>query len=305
MRSRHRLQNSHGKSGDDEMYRESREPVNKQLTPAEAEVFLAMNNFPGQRKYDPVKGRSYADNMESGTHRRIDIAIAKVKERNESFLMNGQHNCHALILYGKEYKALISYYVCETMEDAWRLFATFDVHASRTVRQFMNSRRGIFADERLRAIPLKTLNICGSALCALGDGTKPLFGLANRSKTAQADKVQERAEEVLIIQEYGQFSHLAVVGVVAAMLSIYRTTKKDLFREFWDKVASGEMMQRSDPRYKCREMLLRKAYIGVNGRALAESAFDICVAWWNSWRRGESRVSVKLASIKDRPKPLP
>lgn len=286
------------------MYVESRQPVFKDITPKDAEAFLAINNFPGQRVYNAIKGRSYADKMASGEQRRIEIAVAKVKENGRDYLMNGQHNCNAILIRGKPYPGVVSYYMCDTMEDAWRLFATFDVHATRTESQFMASRRGLFTDERLRNVQLRTLQCCGTALYSLGSGTEPTFNLqACQRKTDKPDAVAKFAEDVLFVSKFSEYRDmLIVVPVVTAMIATYRKNPAAA-NDFWSFVASGEMLASQDPRKKLREILLRPGRISsLRGRDRNKALYSLCVSWWNAWRDGKMRKTVKLAAMTSVPK---
>lgn len=286
------------------MYAESRQPAFKDITPREAEAFLALNNFPGQRKYKPTKGRAYADNMASGSHRRIEIAVAKVKETGVDYLMNGQHNCHATIIHNKPYQGVVSYYTCDTMEDAWRLFATFDVHASRTEQQFMHSRRGLFKDDRLHEVPLRVLQCCGTALYALGAGTEPQFNVPTaHAKTVKADLVDKYADDVMFVAQYKDYDHMIAVGCVTAIIATARKNNKAAF-EFWEKVGSGEMLVITDPRRKLRDALLDRRFLGEarGGSRRPKVMFSMCASWWNSWRSGDSRRYVKVNAIGELPK---
>jgi hypothetical protein len=213
------------------MYYESRLPVQKLLGLREAEELLAINNFPGQKTYSPLKGKTYAENMASGKQRRIDIAVARIKGTTTDYLMNGQHNCHAVILNGKPYSAVISYYVCDNMEDAWRLFATFDVHNTRSAAQFMKSRRGIFRDKRLHDVPIRTLTAAGSALKAL-ESDPPRFSARLGNKTECADLVEANAEDVLFLSRYNEWPHMVLVGVAAAVIATFRVSDQNLCEEF-------------------------------------------------------------------------
>src|SRR5690349_8632973 len=110
------------------MYKLTNPPSVRKVTPKEVdEDFLPYNTFPGQRDLSGLKVRRYADGMEEGSMRPVDIAIA-TGPNGAKFLMNGQHVCHGIKIFGKPYNAIVSYYKCETEEDLWKLFATFDVH---------------------------------------------------------------------------------------------------------------------------------------------------------------------------------
>jgi hypothetical protein len=288
------------------MYQELNTPQFRSVSVADAERFLAINDFPGQRPYKPSKGRHYADNMATGAHRRVEIATAYVEETGREYLMNGQHNCNAIVIRGAAYPGIVAKYLCETMEDAWRLFATFDVHASRTEKQFMGARRGLFKDERLHDIPLRVLGACGSALYALGSGEEPQFKVVGeRSKTDKADMVEMYPEDVVFVSRYREREHLMRVGIVAAIIATSRQNPTAAI-DFWDKVATGEMMSLSDPR-----MMLRNSLTSIGGKSAAmkfgqhngqRTLYTVCISWWNSWRSNEPRKAVKIASIKKLPK---
>jgi len=288
------------------MYRESRQPADKLVTPKEAEGFLAINNFPGQRPYNPFKGRLYADNMDAGTHRRIDIAVAKVKSTGIDYLMNGQHNCNAIIIYKKPYPASVSYYLCDTMEDAWRLFATFDVHASRTEQQFMHSRRELFTDVRLHTVPLRVLQACGTALMVLGEGAgaEPTFHAPqSRAKTMKADYVDKYPDDVLFVNQYKDYNHMMVIGCVTAIIATSRKNKQAA-ELFWSRVATGEMLTRGDPRCKLRDALLDTRFLGEikGGTSRQKAIYQLCIIWWNSWRSSDGRKIAKLSGMNTVPR---
>lgn len=284
------------------MYAESRQPVFKIVTPKDAEAFLAINNFPGQRAYKPLKGKQIADNMDAGTHRRVEIAVAKVRESGVEYLMNGQHTSNAILIYGKPYPGVVSYYSCDTMEDAWRLFATFDVHASRTEQQFMKARRGIFSDERLHAVSLRVLQCCGSALYALGAGTDPDFGNGTaKSKTEKADLVERHAEDVVFVASFDKHDGLIAVPIVTAIIATARKNKERA-SEFWNSVATGEMLKASDPRMRLHDAISGTGFNAFRGRDRNKALYSICVSFWNSWRSGETRKCVKLQAMKSLPK---
>ena len=284
------------------MYTESRQAVQKHLTPKDAEELLALNNFPHQRPYKPIVGRKYADNMKDGAQRRIEVAVAKVKENGTSYLVNGQHCCNAVMIYGKPYPATVSYYSCDTMEDAWRLFASFDVHLSRTERLFMGARREMFEDERLRNTPLRVLECCGTALYALGSGSDPRFGVCAKVKTDKADAVALYSDEVNFVAKFNSYDALILVPVVTAMIATWRKNPAAA-GEFWGKVATGEMLTPSDQRMKLRDVLSkRSAFSSMRGRDRNAAIYATCVSWWNSWRTGEQRRSVKLNAMNAMPK---
>jgi hypothetical protein len=194
--------------------------------------------------------------------------------------------------------------MCDTMEDAWRLFSTFDVHASRTEQQFMHSRRGLFEDGRLHDVPLRVLQCCGTALYALGAGTEPKFNApATHVKTEKADLVDKYADDVVFVAQYKDHGHMIAVGCVAAIIATSRRNRKSAV-EFWEKVGTGEMLALTDPRRKLRDSLLDLRFLGEirGGHQRQKAMFALCVTWWNAWRTNEARKSVKVNAMNGVPK---
>jgi hypothetical protein len=287
------------------MYTESKKPVDKLITPREATTFLELNNFPGQKRYNQLKGKYYSENMANGSQRRIEISIARLMDSGDEFLMNGQHNLQAVIIYGKPYPASIAYFDCDNIEDAWRLFATFDVHSTRTERQFMWARRGLFTDERLHEVPLRVLQASGSALYYLGDkGTKPNFYIPSvHKKTDKADMVDKCAGEVMFVSQFKEYEHLMSIGVITAIISTHRVKQKESF-DFWYGVGTGAEMKLSDHRRKLRDQLLSQKFLGGTlggGTRRQRATYQLCATWWNSWRKGDERRSVKINSMNGIP----
>lgn len=284
------------------MYSEKTRPINKFLTTREAEEILAKNNFPGQRAYNPAKGKLYADNMKQGSHRRIEVALATVRDTGEEYLMNGQHNCNALIQFGRPYPATIQHYDCETMTDAWRLFATFDGHASRTEGQFIRGRRGLFSDARLHEIPMLTMAACGTALYAINSGPKVCFHrlVQPSSKTVKADLIEKHSRDVVFASKWAKYHHLNRVGVMAAIILTGRINEAKAI-EFWDSVATGELLVLNDPRRKLRDELLesrqRSRLSSSGGKENQQTQFLLCVHWWNAWRTGANRTLVRITDL--------
>lgn len=287
------------------MYRESRQQASIVVTPEIAERFLAMESVPNERPYHPVKGKYYADLMDAREFRRVEVAVCKCNANGITYRVNGQHTCHAVILRGKPYPGVISYFVADSMEDVWRLYATFDVHAPRTERQFMAGRRPLFADTRLHDVPYSVLNLCGTALFMLGDiGTTPVFESRRvMAKTIKADLVGSHVDEVLFVTQFAEKRHMMRVGVVTAMIATRRANDKEAGR-FWEAIATGEMLGKTSCEYRLREVLLGRNSLNVprGGKNAQRYTYYVCISWWNSWRSGEKRSIVKVRSMNSTPK---
>lgn len=238
------------------MYKLTNQLVNKKMTPKDAEHFLTLNNFPGQRKLQESKAKRYSELIVSGFMRPVEISFALLPDGNR-YLMNGQHVCQGCIWSGKEMTATISYFKCESWSDALELFATFDVHAARTQGQVFHAARGLFKDDRLHTVPLRLLNSAGSALVVIEPGFA-VFSMASRTadKTSKIHLVEKYADEVMWVASIPQSEIIWRVGVLAAAFDTYRKNKVEA-EKFWKSVVEGiSFKSKLDPAKKCRDYIL-------------------------------------------------
>jgi hypothetical protein len=291
------------------MFQESRAPFGGEITVEQAKKLLSINDFPGQRKLNPLKVKSYIDNMDSGMHRRVDIAVAKVRgDPDRDYLMNGQHNCEAIVRRGKEYKGLITYYLCSDMMEAWELFTTFDIHGTRTESQFLRGLRGISEHEKLQEIPMSILSSCATALYSLRDGNgTPYFSSGKLfDKRIKGLELLEHINDVLFVSSFRDADHLRNIGTTTAIITTKRKDEKQA-QNFWRAVADGELLERRDPEMRLREALIKKSYVhsmGMGQTNRIEAEYSLCIGWWNARRSGKEKTCVKVGSMKDLPKVL-
>lgn len=282
------------------MFKQIAAAQTRKITPEEAKKLIALNNFPGQRPLRPLKARLYADMMSDGRMRPVSVAIMTMPN-GLKYLANGQHCLQAIIINDKPFTAIVEHYKCETNDDAWHLFASFDVHATRTEGHIMKAARGLFNNGDLRELPLRVLSNCGSALFMLGEGTTPKFNGQPCNKATKADLVQKHYKDVLWVGQFGNEEHLMKVAIVAAMLATYRSNRSAA-DEFWSLVAEGGTPGLT---HKFRDRLLKNE-IGRNncggGHNRSKLIYTECIAYWNSWMKGEDRKAVKIAAMKEVPK---
>ena len=289
------------------MYKLTQAPQIKKISPREAEEWLLkFNNFEGQRPMNQHKSRRYADMMAARTMRPISIAFMTLPDGSKS-LGNGQHGLQAICILGKEFTAIIEDYKCESRNDAWHLFATFDVHATRSEGQVMKAARGLFDKPELNGLPLRFLTLCGSALYILGDGDNPQFHASTPVKTVKPELVERHSDEVAWASLFLDASHLARVHVVAAMLSTYRANQEHAWR-FWGKVKSGENVNGNIRRF--RDTLIQNILPTQDNELKKASQYkrnkywySLCIAWWNSYMSGEERLCVRLGLMTNTPSP--
>lgn len=288
-------------------YSRSQQCIAKDVTPREAELFLAINNFPGQRKLNQQKASIYATKMSEGSMRPVDIDVLTMPD-GLKYLMNGQHVCTGIVLNGKPYPARVQYWKCDDETDAWHLFGTFDVHASRTERQIIKAARP-FLGSALSDVPLMILQNTASALVIVRNRT-PNFEQSVMSKTEKADLLRDHVKEVLFINDLfvggGKDNrNIFRVPAIAAMLSTFRQSPEKS-RIFWSRVVTGELITRSNPEYRLRACLMSGNIAGnINGGFSRSRAFYCyCISYWNSWVRGEQRSGVKMKCMRNIPEAL-
>jgi hypothetical protein len=282
------------------MYKLTSQIQSRNVTPEEARHFLAINNFEGQRALNPIKARYYADLIRERLMRPPNIATAILKD-GQKVLMNGQHCCQAIIISGKPFPCTIEHYKCDSNGDAWKLFASFDVHATRTEGHVMKAARGLFS-EGLKSIPLRTLQAAGSALYILGDGENPRFNGQPPNKAVKPNLVAENEELLSWLSEFSEERYITKVPVFAAMIATYRANE-ECAREFWGSIKDGDNLRGVARVF--RDLLMRNQVgaTSFGGHLRARSIYIACIAYWNSWMSGENRRSVKIAAMKDIPKP--
>jgi hypothetical protein len=280
------------------MYKKIAQTTTRLISPEEAKKLMAYNNFPGQRPLSALKARGYADQMNDGSFREFHVALMTMPS-GQKYLANGQHCLQAVIVNDKAYEATVAHYKCETDADAYKLFASFDVHPTRTERTIMRAARGLFSNTNLRELPLRFLSNCGSALFALESKSSPKFTGKPSNKAEKADLVQRHVGEVMWASLYGVYEHLEKVAILAAMVATHRANKQ-ASDDFWQLVAEGGVPGLT---HRFRDRLLRNE-IGRNncggGHNRSKLIYSECIAYWNSWMKGEDRRKTK--AMKDIPK---
>jgi cold shock CspA family protein len=283
------------------MYKLTQQTQVRKITPKEAEGFLAINNFPGQRNLNHVKARYYADMLVKGAFRPVNISVVTFNRLR--YLVNGQHVCTACIMAGKEMAANVDYYRCDSREELWALYASFDVNPTRTQGDIFKGARGQLSDARLHDVSLKHLAACGTALFNV---MRPevCFGLTTLDKGQKVKLVDDNPEFVIWSGQFHETRYMATVGVLSAMIATWNANREKAF-EFWPVVRDGiGFTGKSDPRYLLRERLRDGLGEGMRARSGQFAEYATCISFWNDWRTGNTRRSVKVASMKSAPKPV-
>jgi hypothetical protein len=276
------------------------------VTVRRAEELMRINTFPGQRAISPWHVQSYIQQIGDGTFRLGHIAVARF--RGKEYLMNGQHQCQAVVQSGMKIQATYEFYECEATDDLWKLFATFDCIRTRTDRQIMAAARPLFRIEPLRDVPFKLLGAAGTALLYLGSGTRPSFGVRAMSKAQKGALIEQYADDVLWLAGFNhEARRLITVAVAMAMIVTHRVSG-DKADPFWERVLIGDDLRKETPQWSLHRALTgnitAKAGQGVGGAGgnqRIRMIYGLCIAWWNSFATGEKRVMAKPTLLGKNP----
>lgn len=277
----------------------------KKVDATEARRYLEVNNFPGQRNLNNAKANQYALLMSSGRMRPVDVDMA-LCPGGIRYMMNGQHVCTAICVYGKPFDARIQHWKCDTLEDAWHLFGTFDVHAARTEGQIIKAARPFLPG--MEDVPLRLLRACATALATL-QTDPPIFTGLKMVKTEKADLLAPHIDQVMFAQKMHDLCGNERVAImrtpaITAMIATYRRNKTKS-EAFWTDVCSGEMLTKDMPQYKLGALLLTGdigATSVIGGNTASKLIYTHCISYWNTWVTGGNRRSVKARAMKSIPK---
>lgn len=277
------------------------------ITPEQAEKYLLLNTFAGQRNIRENHVLQLAQKMEDGRFHVGNIAF--VHRDGETMLADGQHQLTACPLAKKPFKAVQQDYYLNGEDDAQsmaRVFSQFNVDSARTRAEIA----WIFGCQLgWESWPRRVVSLLSSALAALQTGAF-LASASMMSKDdaaallAQNTKVCEWVHEMGI----GENRHLRRMATVAAMIATFRKSQKAA-TEFWSAVRDGDGLARNDPRFVLREYLKDASLQGglknpvqrqiSDGRAM----FSKCVHAWNAWREDRT-TPLKYFPKAEIPKPV-
>ena len=280
------------------MYRLSKDFGIVTMTPTMAQAYLKTNTYEGQRLLNKVKVEYYRKLMIQREFRPFEVSIAKIVNTQDVVLVNGQHCLTAVCLTENSHKAIVSTWLCDDYYDVAKLYATFDVHSTRTQSACMKAAR-VGMDQELKEVPMRVLESSGSALYYLEQKRiVPTLNVQPLGKMVKSDFVQKNPTEVLFVARYSENRNMLRVGVVCAIIASIRVSDFNVAMDFWDAINTGASLGINDPRLQCREKIC-SPYGRKDGRNGIINVFNICASYWNTWRTGGQRRSVKLNAIKN------
>lgn len=275
-------------------------PKTMKVTKALATEFAEMDAAPHDRNLSERRLQVYQRLLVSGEFRPVTWARAYCAETSGTYRVNGKHT--SVMLSGispmPEFYVTIEDYVCDTLDDVARLYATFDSKMqSRTARDIYLSFAGTVPELAEVADRNIGVSAAGMAYAVHGEGS------FNLQAADRAELLLEHPEFVLWLHnifsyveagdvERRSVKHLVRAAVVAAMFGTWQRVKLDSTR-FWTAVRdeSGEIP--SLPDRKLARYLLS---VGINSGAgvrrvkvvTHREVYVKCIHAWNAWRREET-----------------
>jgi len=284
------------------------------LSPRAAERFLTLNIYPHQRPLRPNWVSDLANFAREGTFLTGHIAIAEIWFDMEtgasldaaiSIMVNGQHQCNAIITANKTVDANLEKFVCNNPEDLSLLYRQFDNNKGRSLQNIVKFEAGAIGLKW----PVKAASLLVTA-AAHKEGLERAH--KNRKVEVLADylKQGEFLNRLLFVKHEGtnlkDYAHMMRSPVVLAMLYTWEKSQADS-EKFWTQVRDGIDLKRDMPSKKVMKFLERYTYAHGNGARGPHARMvnlkemtSKCITGWNAFRKG---VPTDLKYYPDKPIP--
>lgn len=293
---------------------------NVEVSPDWAAHYLTFNTYEHQRAVRPLHVDELAEKMKDGRFRFGEIAFGILG--GKSFLVNGQHQCNAIIASNETVPCVLEKYRCSSVIDLADLFRQFE-HMPRSVTDMVKAKAGGLG---LKWPPhISNLVVSAAAIDYIAINSQK----ARKTFSAGASKHGGKAalskeQRVALLEKYlkeGRFlyeimcyvdgeiipsnkaaRHLQRAPVAYVMFLTMRKNARQA-ETFWANVRDGENLTKDMP-----EMRLREFLMSVNSHVTAYSYRTVkqheyiykCVTAWNAFRKGVS-TTLRYSPSKDIP----
>ena len=297
---------------------------NVEVDPERAKHYLKFNTYEVQRTLRPGHVDELAEKMKDGRFRFGEIAFGVLN--GADIMMNGQHQCNAIIQSGETVPCVFEKYRCSSKMDLADMFRQFE-NFGRSLDDFIKAKAG--------ALNLKWPNRIANVVVAAAaveyamKNSRKAHKLKGHIRPATqtsmwAKNPLTKERRANLLEQYlkeGNFvyrvlthiddkilpgspsvRHLVRAPVVYVMFLTVRKNEKEALT-FWTNVRDGEVLTRDMPEMKLREFLK-----SVNSHVTTYSQRTVtnheyicrCIIAWNSFR---SKTPTRLAynATKDIP----
>jgi len=261
--------------------------------------------------------------MKRGLFRHAEIAFARYD--NQDVMINGQHQCHAIIDSGCSVPAIIEHFRLNSQTELSEAFRQYDTHLMRSMRDMVHAEADSLgcpwpskvSELLVAAIRLECLANPASltSVGKVGSFGENRLAAVKLSREAIVDKLSDYQEDGKFIYHilsggtndrvrFAASRHLQRAPVIWVMMKSARKSKEDAI-VFWSRVRDGEMLSKDDVAYKLREFLCNTSAVSMKRLSyrkanVREFAYRCAVAW-NAFRQKRDLKVLKYQP--DRPIP--
>lgn len=282
-------------------------PKTIRVTKSIAREFAEMDSCPGDRPLSERRLNIYRKMFKEGLFRPVTWAKCYCNETGTTYRINGKHTSILISSLEEipEFYVTIESYEVQTLEDASRLYSTFDSRIGSRTSSDINRSFASSVPE-LKDVPSRFFSTAVFGI-----------GYAKWQESYYTKTATERAEVLLDEVDFVVWASSMVSGdgsrrakhinrgpVVAAMFQTWNKSHRDA-ATFWAAVRNetGEKPSMPD-RTLARYLLTTGVDSGLGaGRVASKKAdrrtfFVKCLHAWNAWRRGQTTDLKYMASSK-------
>lgn len=265
-----------------------------------AAEYLECNTYEGQRRSDDEWTRYLSRAIERGEFLTGSVALARLKYQGDRVVMvNGQHQCRAVILVGTPIDVVYEEWVCEEPTDLADLFSRYDNHKARSLSHILNPEAAALGITWKRSI----IRLVVSAAAMRDDGTTQHIHKTEKKKLLRK-RLNEGAFVNHLLKDGISCQHMTRAPVVRAMFDTWNKDK-GIALDFWKMVKDGENLSKEHPAMVLRNYLLTtgltKSRTAKSAIATTKEMYVKCIHGWNAYRAGKK---TRLAYFQDAPVPM-
>lgn len=261
------------------------------VTPEQARVYLANNNFGGQRALNRLHVAFLTEALRKN---QFDAGAPIRFAQNDGrwWLVDGQHRLSMISEADTPVEMVVIRTICETAQDVADLYARIDRGRGRSITDALRAL-GVYSQSALS--PTQMAILAATVPVLAGNLYGHVSGSSYASKSAEAraeimDKWLDAAALFFAAIEGGPHGRLFNRREVTAVGLVTFADAQHAALEFWRGAAMDDGLQAHDPRKQLLLFMMRtkpsSSGIGVLAHGVA--------ACWNAWHRGDQLKIVKV-----------
>jgi len=291
---------------------------NVELSPDLAKHYLNFNTYSTQRALRPHHVNDLAKKMVQGLFRYAEVSFASYL--NADIMINGQHQCQAIIKSGETYPCVLEKFRVENARELSEAYRQFE-YLPRSLREMIK----VEAEALGVTWPLWVSSLVVSAAGLLNNISNTRFSFTSGVGSTNERNAITKDVRVQYLAKYlleGDFiasvltfegnakatrtsvKHLARAAVVAIMIKTYRKDSEDA-TIFWQNTRDGEGLRKDMPEMQLREFLIKSGLYGCQQGSFYrkvtnhELAYRSIIAW--NAVRSNSKTNLKYMPSKALP----